>query len=94
MKNITIIMCVFLFVTGNTFAQQEKGIVGVNNWLNNWTEFNPSSNDYGEPNQILAGNITNDMTLSKKNVYMLMGSVFVVNDATLTIEPGTIIIGD
>ena len=87
-------MCLFLFVIGSTFAQQEKGIVGVNNWLNNWTEFNPSSNDYGEPNQILAGNIDKNMTLSKKNVYMLMGSVFVVNDATLTIEPGTVIIGD
>ena len=94
MKNYTKFMCLFLFVIGSTFAQQEKGIVGVNNWLNNWTEFNPSSNDYGEPNQILAGNIDKDMTLSKKNVYMLMGSVFVVNDATLTIEPGTVLIGD
>mgnify|MGYP000990712389 CR=1 FL=1 len=94
MKNYTKLMCLFLFVIGSTFAQQEKGIVGVNNWLNNWTEFNPSSNDYGEPNQILAGNIDKNMTLSKKNVYMLMGSVFVVNDATLTIEPGTVIIGD
>lgn len=94
MKKITQILCMFLFVTGSVFAQQEKGIVGINNWLNNWTEFNPSSEDYGEPTQILAGNITKDMTLSKKYVYMLMGSVFVIDNATLTIEPGTVIIGD
>ena len=94
MKNITQIICMFLFVVGSISAQQEKGIVGVNNWLNNWTEFNSSSVDYGEPTQIIAGNIVKDITLSKKNIYMLMGSVFVTNNATLTIEPGTVIIGD
>jgi hypothetical protein len=94
MKNFTQIACMFLFAISSISAQQEKGIVGVNNWLNNWTEFDSNSTDYGEPNQILAGNITKDITLSKKYVYMLMGSVFVVNNATLRIEPGTVIIGD
>ena len=94
MKNFTQIICMFLFVIGNISAQQEKGIVGITNWLNNWTEFNSNSIDYGEPTQILAGNITQDITLSKKYVYMLMGSVFVTNNTTLTIEPGTVIIGD
>lgn len=94
MKNITQIICMFLFVVGSISAQQEKGIVGVNNWLNNWTEFNSNSVDYGEPTQIIAGNIVKDITLSKKYIYMLMGSVFVTNNATLTIEPGTVIIGD
>ncbi len=84
----------FLFIIGSVSAQQEKGIVGINNWLNNWTEFDSKSVDYGEPTQILAGNIAQDMTLSKKYVYRLMGSVFVINNATLTIEPGTVIIGD
>ncbi|WP_347922738.1 hypothetical protein [Pontimicrobium sp. SW4] len=94
MKNFTQILCMFLFVIGNISAQQEKGIVGISNWLNNWTEFDSNSVDYGEPTQILAGNITQDITLSKKYVYMLMGSVFVTNNATLNIEPGTVIIGD
>lgn len=94
MKNFTQIICMFLFVFGSISAQQEKGIVGITNWLNNWTEFNSNSVDYGEPTQILAGNITQDITLSKKYVYMLMGSVFVTNNATLNIEPGTVIIGD
>jgi hypothetical protein len=94
MKNFTQIIFLLLFAIGSVTAQQEKGIVGVNNWLNNWTEFDSNSIDYGEPTQILAGNITKDMTLSKKHVYMLMGNVFVINNATLNIEPGTVIIGD
>lgn len=94
MKNFTQILFMLLFVVGTTFAQQEKGIVGINNWLSNWTEFNSNSVDYGEPTQILAGNITQDMALSKRHIYLLMGSVFVTDSTTLSIEPGTVIIGD
>ncbi len=94
MKNFTQLAWIFLFLVGTISAQQEKGIVGTNNWLNNWTEFNPSRMSYGEPTQILTGSITKDTKLFKKHVYLLMGSVFVTNYATLTIEPGTVIIGD
>jgi hypothetical protein len=84
----------FLLIFGNMSAQQEKGIVGTNNWLNNWTEFSPSRQDNGEATQILTGNIAKNTELSKKYTYLLLGSVFVTNNATLTIEPGTVIIGD
>jgi len=95
MKNFTQIISMFLLVVGITaFAQQEKGIIGINNWLNNWTEFKPNLVDYGKANQILTGNITKDTKLYKKYVYRLLGSVFVTNNVTLTIEPGTVIIGD
>lgn len=94
MKNFTQTLCLFLFVISNLFAQQEKGIIGGNNWLNNWTEFKPSQIEYGEPTQILSGNITNDTKLYKKDTYLLLGSVFVTDSTTLTIEPGTIILGD
>ncbi|WP_166965366.1 hypothetical protein [Yeosuana marina] len=94
MKKFAHIIGIILLVIGNTYAQQEKGIVGANNWLNNWTEFNPNQVDYGEATQILAGKISQDTKLYKKHVYLLMGSVFVTDNATLTIEPGTVIIGD
>lgn len=95
MKTYTQIIFIFLFVVvGSLSAQQEKGIVGANNWLKNWTEFKPNQEDYGEPTKIIAGNITEDTTLSKREVYLLLGNVFVVNNATLTIEPGTVIICD
>ncbi len=94
MKNFTQTLCLILFVSGNLYSQQEKGIIGSNNWLKNWTEFRPSQVEYGEPNQILTGNISKDTKLSKRNTYLLLGSVFVTDSATLTIEPGTVIIGD
>lgn len=94
MKISTQIIWMLLFGVFGANAQQEKGIIGSNNWLNNWTEFKPNKVDYGEGNQILAGNITVNTKLYKKNVYILQGNVFVTKNATLTIEPGTVIIGD
>jgi hypothetical protein len=82
------------FIIGNIFGQQEKGIIGTDNWLYNWTEFKPNQQNYDEPTQILTGNITKDTRLTKRNTYLLLGNVFVTNNATLTIEPGTVILGD
>ncbi|HEY4627841.1 MAG TPA: hypothetical protein VIH02_01010 [Flavobacterium sp.] len=94
MKNFAQIISIFLLGICSVNAQQEKGITGSSNWLNNWTEFKPNKVDYGEANQILAGNITVNTKLYKKNIYILQGSVFVTNNATLSIEPGTVIIGN
>ncbi|MBR9758175.1 MAG: hypothetical protein GYB39_08815 [Algicola sp.] len=94
MKNFTQILCVCLFITGQMFAQQEKGITGETNWLNPWTEFQPNTVKHSEPSQILSGNITEDTKLLKKHTYLLLGSVFVTDSTTLTIEPGTVILGD
>ncbi|WP_134145551.1 hypothetical protein [Flavobacterium sp. 270] len=93
MKKITLMICLLMLSAGVN-AQQEKGIIGYNNWLDNWTEFKPHKVDYGEANQILAGNISVNTKLMKKNVYILQGNVYVTNNAVLTIEPGTLIIGD
>lgn len=94
MKNLPQLLTLFLLVFCSVNAQQEKGIIGTNNWLNSWSEFNPEQVEYGEATEILTGNISTDTKLVKKNVYMLLGNVFVTDNATLTIEPGTVIIGD
>lgn len=95
MKKITLTVFMFLFVFANVIAQQEKGIIGKDNWLNNWTDFHSNGQDnHVEPTQILTGNITEDKRLVKRHVYLLVGSIFVTNNAVLTIEPGTVIIGD
>ena len=91
--NLLAISLVFFYVA-NLFAQQEKGIIGTDNWLNNWTQFKPKYEDYGDPTQILTGDISIDTKLYKRDVYLLVGNVFVTGGATLTIEPGTVIIGD
>ncbi|MDG5491576.1 hypothetical protein [Psychroserpens sp. SPM9] len=94
MKKVTLITLLFLLVYGNMFAQQEKGIIGYNNWLNPWTEFQPNKVEYGKPTQILSGDITKDTKLYKRDIYLLLGDVFVTDSTTITIEPGTVIIGD
>lgn len=94
MKSKILLLLVFLATVSNANAQQEKGIFGPNNWLNNWTEFKPAKSDYGEATQILAGNISVNTKLSKRDVYIIQGNVYVTNNAVLTIDPGTIIIGD
>jgi hypothetical protein len=94
MKNVTKGLYLFLICTCSLFAQQEKGIIGSNNWLTNWTEFRPNLSDHGKPTQILSGSITKDTKLYKRDTYLLLGSVFVADGATLTIEPGTVILGD
>lgn len=94
MKNLLQIKLMLLFVVFSASAQQEKGIIGANNWLDNWTEFKPSKTEYNDTNQILTGKITTSQTLYKKDTYLLMGPVYVTNNAVLTIEPGTTIKGD
>ena len=94
MKSSPLTVVMFLLVFSSAFAQQEKGIFGSENWLSYWTDFKPGSEDYGEPTQILTGNIKNDTKLYKKETYLLLGDVFVTDSTTLTIEPGTVILGD
>ncbi len=94
MKKFTHIITIFFSVILGVTAQQEKGITGADNWLKNWTEFKPQREDYGEPNQILAGNISANTKLVKRNIYLLQGPVYLINNAVLTIEPGTVILCD
>ena len=93
-KNYTFIIFFLLFPLFCLNAQQEKGINGNENWLNIWTDFNSNTKKYPEPTQILSGNITSDTKLYKKETYLLLGDVFVTNCTTLTVEPGTVILGD
>ena len=62
--------------------------------MNNWTNFKPAANEYSEATNIIAGTIDKDTKLLKRNTYQLVGVVYVTNNATLTIEPGTVIRGD
>lgn len=95
MKKITLLAVFFtLIVSSSLLAQQEKGIIGYDNWLVPWTEFRPNKVEYNKPTEILSGDITEDLTLTKRNTYLLLGDVFVTDSTTLTIEPGTVIIGD
>lgn len=93
MKKFTLLPTLLFFIFC-VEAQNSKGITGSQNWLSNWTNFKPKSKDYAKPTKILVGIIDKDLILTKKEVYLLMNVVYVTNNATVTIEPGTIIRGD
>ena len=88
------ILCIILSNTLLLNAQSIRGINGDKNWLKSWTNFKPKVTDYNEPNEMLIGVIDKNTTLYKKNIYLIVGKVYVANNAVLTIEPGTLIRGD
>ncbi len=63
-------------------------------WTDNWTNWDPQNTSYGTSNVNVTANITNNTTWTANNVYLLQGQIYVKNGATLTIEPGTVIMGD
>lgn len=63
-------------------------------WTEGWANWDPQNTNYGTPNQTISANITSNTTWTAGNVYLLQGQIYVKNNATLTIEPGTIIMGD
>ncbi|WP_341903387.1 T9SS type A sorting domain-containing protein [Fluviicola taffensis] len=63
-------------------------------WTEGWANWDPQNTNYGTPNQTISTNITANTTWTAGNVYLLQGQIYVKNNATLTIEPGTIIMGD
>ena len=62
-------------------------------WTDSWTEFNPKDADYTstKPVVVISSDITANTTWSANNVYELRGTIFVRNNATLTIPAGTFI---
>lgn len=90
MRNFNLLITV-IFSCSIAWAQQDLGIVGPNNWLQGWTSFKPLTNDYPQTTKILPNVISADFKLSGYETYSLVGEVYVTNNATLTIEAGTII---
>jgi hypothetical protein len=100
MKTKAITILIFLFgITLMTGAQslqfvKYQGAIGDEDWTRLWSSYKSNSADYLPANIVLPNTIEKSMTLSRRNVYLLNGVVYVTNGATLTIEPGTLIRGD
>lgn len=83
-----------LLIFENGFSQVAKGIIGNENWLQNWTNFKPSHTNYRDAKILVSGNIDKNTTFTRDKTYLIVGDVFVTKGATLTIEAGTLIRGD
>ena len=66
----------------------------VAQWTDNWTNWDPQNTFYPAPTDSVEGIITTSQTWTKDKVYMLKGLVYIDTLVTLTIEPGTVVLGD
>lgn len=78
------------FFTPTTY----RGAFGTSDWTQGWANWTPQNTSYPATTTTISGDITSNATWTKNNVYLLSGFVYVKNNATLTIEAGTIIRGD
>jgi hypothetical protein len=112
MKKILLAMCLFVLISvtansqsiNNSFFQKVSYVGafdGVNNWSEDWANWDPVNTNYSETYTMTKGNgqftrsgglhITANETWS--GTIKLDGWIYVDNGATLTIEPGTVIRG-
>lgn len=64
-------------------------------WTAGWVNWNPQVTAYPATTvNVPAGDITTNTTWTANNVYKISDFIYVTNNATLTIEPGTIIRGE
>ncbi|MDB5272246.1 MAG: hypothetical protein JWO58_613 [Chitinophagaceae bacterium] len=97
MKTSYYLLAILFISITFSHAQDEPsfaGAVGDDNWTKNWTSYLPNGNNYPPHNLILPRIIDKDLLLTNKNTYLLSGAVYVMNNAVLTIEAGTIIRGE
>lgn len=63
-------------------------------WTDGWANFDPQNENYPAATVTVNSNITSNTTWTSNNVYLLDDAfIYVTNNATLTIQPGTIIRG-
>jgi hypothetical protein len=68
------------------------GAFGFSDWTAGWSSFNLTVPE--KPQDVLAGDITSDITLTADKDYTLKGFVRVKSGATLTIDPGVTVYGE
>ena len=67
-------------------------------WTDSWTNWNPNAEAYTDPTTAgsvvtVSANITTNTTWTTGKTYKLNGTIYVTNNATLTIQPGVIVKG-
>ena len=66
-------------------------------WTDKWTNWDPQNTNYNQSGKTVVkvtAEITANTTWSSDKIYLLSNQIYVKNNAILTIEPGTVILGD
>ncbi len=86
---IFILLCFTILVsTAQDFDRDDS------KWINGWTNFTPNTTVYPTADEKLPNIIADDTYLSNDTVYLLSGDTYVIGNATLTIQEGTVIRAD
>ncbi len=89
------ILSLFLIITISVSGLSQNDFNPNNmKWMKDWTNFSPNNTNYPDYEEQLPNIITKDTFLSSDIVYFISGDVYVVNNAILTIEEGTLIKAD
>jgi hypothetical protein len=101
MRTLLLLSGFFLSLMYESYSQNSAatpgkhiGAMGEEDWSRAWTNYKPNGVSYLPANVTLSSVIDKNTTLYKRNTYLLNGVVYVTNNATLTIEAGTVIRGD
>ncbi|HPS26811.1 MAG TPA: T9SS type A sorting domain-containing protein [Bacteroidales bacterium] len=72
------------------------GAFGSSDWTSDWCNWDPQNTVYPATNVTVnsGDTIKSNTTWTSNNTYLLNGWIYVKNNATLTIQPGTVIRGD
>lgn len=90
MKLNTIPVFLFCSLCFISFSQTEISDTQMQ-WTKGWTSFSPNHKEYPEAEEVLPNIINSDVHLNNEVTYQISGNVYVVDNATLTIQEGTII---
>ena len=71
-----------------------SGAIPGEDWTKTWTNFNPNASSYPTTGTVVTGNLTGNIVWSPGTTYILTGNVTLSKGAVLTIQPGTVVLGD
>ncbi|MGY3791426.1 hypothetical protein [Aquimarina sp. 433] len=83
----------FIAISVSGFTQNNFNTNNVK-WMKDWTNFSPNKTNYADYEEQLPNIIDRDTYLRSDIIYFISGNVYVTNDATLTIQEGTLIKAD
>ncbi len=87
---ITAFFTLLLFLITPVYAQHTFNDSFMR-WTRGWTNFNPNTATYPQPDETLPNIIDKDLFLSNDMVYKISGNTYVTQGTTLTIQEGTVI---
>lgn len=83
----------FIAISVSGFTQNNFDTNNVK-WMKDWTNFSPNKTNYADYEEQLPNIIDRDTYLRSDIIYFISGNVYITNDATLTIQEGTLIKAD